>query len=70
VAPANGGHRKGVLPDLLERDRELDSLRSALRDAAGGAGRFALVEGPAGIGKTRLLAELRGAAEEDGARVR
>ena len=52
---------------LLERDGELESLRTALAEAAGGEGRLALVEGPAGIGKTRLLAELRAAAEEDGA---
>ena len=54
---------------LLERDRELESLRAALAEAASGEGRLALVEGPAGIGKSRLLAELRAAAEEDGARV-
>jgi DNA-binding CsgD family transcriptional regulator len=54
---------------LLERDRELDSLRAALEHAAAGAGRLALVEGPAGIGKSRLLAELRRAAEEDDVRV-
>ena len=54
---------------LLERDGELDSLRSALREAADGGGRFALIEGPAGIGKTRLLAELRSAAQEDELRV-
>jgi hypothetical protein len=54
---------------LLERDRELESLRAALAEAAGGEGRLALVEGPAGIGKSRLLAELRAAAEEDGVRV-
>jgi DNA-binding NarL/FixJ family response regulator len=54
---------------LLERDSELDSLRSALQDAEGGGGRLALVEGPAGIGKSRLLAELRRAAHEDDVRV-
>jgi DNA-binding NarL/FixJ family response regulator len=54
---------------LLERDRELESLRAALRDAASGAGGLALVEGPAGIGKSRLLAEVRAAAEEDDVRV-
>jgi DNA-binding NarL/FixJ family response regulator len=54
---------------LLERDRELESLRSVLQDAAGGGGRLALVEGPAGIGKSRLLAELRRVAREDGVRV-
>ena len=54
---------------LLERDRELDSLRGVLQEAAGGGGRLALVEGPAGIGKSRLLAELRTAAQEDDVRV-
>jgi len=54
---------------LLERDGELESLRAALAEAADGEGRLALVEGPAGIGKSRLLAELRAAGEEDGFRV-
>jgi hypothetical protein len=54
---------------LLERDRELESLRAALADAADGDGRLALVEGPAGIGKSRLLAELRAAATEEDVRV-
>jgi DNA-binding NarL/FixJ family response regulator len=54
---------------LLERDREVEALRATLRDAAEGGGRLALVEGPAGIGKSRLLAELRAAAEEDEVRV-
>ena len=54
---------------LLERDREVESLRSALADAVSGGGRLALVEGPAGIGKSRLLAELRSAAQEDDMRV-
>jgi DNA-binding NarL/FixJ family response regulator len=54
---------------LLERDREVESLRSALADTVSGGGRLALVEGPAGIGKSRLLAELRSAAQEDDMRV-
>jgi DNA-binding NarL/FixJ family response regulator len=54
---------------LLERDSELESLRSVLQQAAGGGGRLALVEGPAGIGKSRLLAELRRAAQKDDVRV-
>src|SRR5215207_3894575 len=41
---------------LLEPDRELDSLRAVLQGAEGGGGRLALVEGPAGIGKSRVLA--------------
>jgi DNA-binding CsgD family transcriptional regulator/Flp pilus assembly protein TadD len=44
---------------LLERDRELAALDRLVADAEGGRGRLALIEGPAGIGKSRLLAELR-----------
>src|SRR5688500_6508965 len=62
-------HEPGRAELLLERDRELQSLRAALADAVGGEGRLALVEGPAGIGKSRLLAELRSAAEEEDVRV-
>ena len=62
-------HAPGPADLLLERDRELDALQSVLREAAGGTGRLALVEGPAGIGKSRLLAELRNAAEADEMRV-
>src|SRR4249920_2506961 len=40
---------------LLERDPELQAVADALLKARGGAGRPILVEGPAGIGKTRLL---------------
>ena len=40
---------------LLERDRELRSLRALLADARAGDGSVAVVEGPAGIGKTALL---------------
>ena len=54
---------------LLERDGELESLRATLAEAAEGDGRLALVVGPAGIGKSRLLAELRSAAAEEDVRV-
>ena len=40
---------------LLERGPLLDTLAAALREAAGGAGRVALVYGEAGIGKTALV---------------
>ena len=40
---------------LLERESDLKVLESALRDAAGGSGRIALVVGEAGIGKTALV---------------
>ncbi|MBM7503251.1 ATP-binding protein [Agromyces aurantiacus] len=44
---------------LLERDRELDALRSAARDAARGRGRVVLLLGEAGIGKSTLVHALR-----------
>jgi DNA-binding SARP family transcriptional activator len=51
------------------RDGEIDALRDAWRQAAGGKGRIALVSGEAGIGKTRLLREFATIAEHEGARV-
>ncbi|GAA4248907.1 hypothetical protein GCM10022255_030820 [Dactylosporangium darangshiense] len=55
--------------DLVDRDRELDELRAALAEALDGQARLVLVEGPAGIGKTRLLTEARRDAAGRGARV-
>ena len=46
----------GVPAGLVERDRELAALGELLDGARGGTGGVALVEGPAGIGKTALLA--------------
>ena len=43
-------------PDLVERAGELASIKNALREAASGDGQFTLVEGPAGVGKSALLA--------------
>jgi DNA-binding CsgD family transcriptional regulator len=54
---------------LLERNEELARIESALADARTGRGRFVVVEGPAGIGKTALLAAARTAAAEEGMRV-
>jgi DNA-binding CsgD family transcriptional regulator len=53
-----------VARPLLERDAELAALRSAVESARGGDGRLVVVEGPAGIGKTRLLSEARSLAAE------
>jgi DNA-binding CsgD family transcriptional regulator len=55
---------------LLEREREVRVLERALDRAAEGAGSIVLVEGPAGIGKTSLLAEARGLASARGLLVR
>jgi hypothetical protein len=40
---------------LLERDSELAAIKRLLERAVGGAGSLLIVEGPAGVGKTRLL---------------
>jgi len=40
---------------LLERDAALARIDQCLRDAIAGAGSLLLLEGPAGIGKTRLV---------------
>jgi DNA-binding CsgD family transcriptional regulator len=44
---------------LLERDAELAALDAAVAAAAGGSGQLVVIGGPAGIGKTGLLAGLR-----------
>ncbi|MFC4150003.1 BTAD domain-containing putative transcriptional regulator [Micromonospora mangrovi] len=44
---------------LVDRERELRVLTGGLADALAGHGRLVLIEGPAGIGKSRLLAEAR-----------
>lgn len=55
--------------ELLERERELAELAVLVADAREGAGQLAVVQGPAGIGKTRLLAAGRAEAERAGTRV-
>jgi DNA-binding CsgD family transcriptional regulator len=50
---------------LIEREEEVAELRSAVEDARGGAGSVVLVEGPAGIGKTRLLLETAAIARSE-----
>ncbi len=52
--------------ELLEREEELAGLRDLLRDAADGRGRVLAVEGPPGIGKTRLLQAAAGEARDAG----
>ena len=54
---------------LLERSEELARIESALAEARSGRGAFVVLEGPAGIGKTALLAAARTAAAEGGMRV-
>jgi DNA-binding CsgD family transcriptional regulator/tetratricopeptide (TPR) repeat protein len=49
----------GLPHPLLERESELEDLAAALRAVSTGNGRVLIIEGPAGIGKTRLLEEVR-----------
>jgi DNA-binding CsgD family transcriptional regulator len=52
--------------ELVERESELGRLAELIDGLAAGRSRAALIEGPAGIGKTRLLAEARRLAKEGG----
>ena len=54
---------------LLERDRELELLDRLVQGALGGDGVLALLEGPAGIGKSSVLAKAREEAGAAGFRV-
>ena len=51
--------RLGGRAPLVGRERELDQLKSSWATARSGRGAFVLVTGEAGIGKSRLLRELR-----------
>ena len=55
--------------ELWERDAELASIEAALGVAAGGEGSMLVLEGPAGIGKTRILQAAQALATERGMRV-
>ena len=59
----------GGEPPLVGRADELEGLRSVLGAAAAGEGGALLVDGPAGIGKTRLLTAARDGAGELGMRL-
>jgi DNA-binding CsgD family transcriptional regulator len=72
VAPSTDVLRAAfALPveSLLERRGELKRIESALAQARAGRGTFVVIEGPAGIGKTALLATARTAAAHGGMRV-
>jgi predicted ATPase len=53
-------------PVLLERAEELAAIDAAIADALAGFGRFGVVEGSAGIGKSSILSEGRGRAADAG----
>ena len=54
---------------LLEREHEVERVRGAVDAAGQGAGGVLVIEGSAGIGKSRLLEEARDRAADRGLRV-
>jgi DNA-binding CsgD family transcriptional regulator len=62
---AEGG-TGGPWAPIYERETELAALSRALAEARDGTGGLVVIEGPAGIGKSRLLAETRAAASAQG----
>src|SRR5215210_6113493 len=54
---------------FVGRERELDELKDALEEARSGRGRFVLMAGEPGIGKTSLARVLADHAAERGVRV-
>ncbi|HET7197445.1 MAG TPA: tetratricopeptide repeat protein, partial [Burkholderiales bacterium] len=61
--------RHGDLTPYTARDHELSLVRACLDDASAGAGRFVVVLGEAGMGKSRLLHELLPVVQDRGATV-
>ena len=59
----------GTASLLLEREAQVAVLQALTDAARSGGGRFVVIEGSAGIGKTRLLAEARAIAGSAGMRV-
>jgi DNA-binding SARP family transcriptional activator/tetratricopeptide (TPR) repeat protein len=66
VVPQQRGPRPS---DLVDRERELATLHRCLGDVLSGVPRTVVVEGPAGIGKSSLMAHLREEARAAGATV-
>lgn len=56
-------------PWLVQRADELEQIKGVFQAALSGTGATLVIEGPAGIGKTSLLAHARGLASETGVRV-
>src|SRR5947208_1950218 len=56
-------------PRWLEREHELERVRAALRAVGRRSGQVLVIEGAAGLGKSRLLEQARAAAPDLGVRV-
>ena len=66
---AGGSPDPAVSSDLVDRAREVATLRRMVDELGDGSPGCVLVEGPAGIGKTRLLVEVMRLATAAGVRV-
>ena len=63
IGPQAALRATGARP-LVDRDAELDRLRAVIGELESGRGQITLLLGEAGIGKTRLLIELRSLGSE------
>ncbi|OBI97073.1 cyclase [Mycobacterium alsense] len=63
---ATGGHRRRSDPRLVGRSWELNTIAGLLEEAIGGAGCVVGVQGPAGIGKSRIVREAAAMANDRG----
>ncbi len=63
VVPLN---RPVVCPTLIGRARDLEALQQLVKDVESGQGHAALVSGEAGIGKSRLVTEVKTSAAQQG----
>jgi class 3 adenylate cyclase/tetratricopeptide (TPR) repeat protein len=71
-SPGQGGGPSSLgrgIPPFVGRTQELESLERCFRDAVAGRPRVVLVQGEAGIGKTRLLQEAMSVARRLGMEV-
>ncbi len=62
IGPAIGEREPDVVGPFVGREPELDALLGAMTRAREGSGALAIVTGESGLGKTRLLGELRAQA--------
>lgn len=67
TTPALDRRRLGAAPVLVGRERELEVARERIDRVLAGTGGVLLISGEAGLGKSRLLAEVRQAFQAGGA---
>ncbi|MEM1182238.1 MAG: ABC transporter substrate-binding protein, partial [Acidobacteriota bacterium] len=68
-APASSRPSRLSVTPIIGRDEEIEEIGSRLQDAVDGECQLVLIEGEAGVGKTRLLEEVGRLAEARGLRV-